>query len=315
MEGNFLSRYENKILEFERRIEKDPKNRARHEKEMCDYMIDCIPFIKEYHAPEDIAPKIDVNNAFNAKVTKKLQRKEIFEKYLGDVEGQVIDKARDFQKHSCSACKSSNIFMNYRASEMVCSNCGIVSYVLSEELTYKEEQETSEKTINYSYKRENHFNEWISQFQAQESTTIPPEVIQQLRTEFKKLKIKEVAEITHAKVRALLKKLRLNKYYEHVPYIANSLNGMQPPKMTQVLEERLRIMFKEIQDPFDKHCPEERKNFLSYSYVLYKFCELLGEDEFLQCFPLLKSKEKLYQQDIIWKLICKELHWEFIRTI
>jgi hypothetical protein len=116
-------------------------------------------------------------------------------------------------------------------------------------------------------------------------------------------------------VRALLKKLRLNKYYEHVPYIANSLNGVQPPKMPQVLEERLRIMFKEIQDPFDKHCPEERKNFLSYSYVLYKFCELLGEDAFLQCFPLLKSKEKLYQQDLIWKLICKELKWEFIPTI
>ena len=90
---------------------------------------------------------------------------------------------------------------------------------------------------------------------------------------------------------------------------------MQPPKMPQVLEERLRIMFKEIQEPFDKHCPEERKNFLSYSYVLYKFCELLGEDDFLQCFPLLKSKDKLYQQDLIWKLICKELKWEYIPTI
>jgi hypothetical protein len=186
---------------------------------------------------------------------------------------------------------------------------------LSEELTYKEEQETSEKVVNYSYKRENHFNEWISQFQAQESTTIPPEVIQQLRTEFKKMKITKVTEITHAKVRALLKKLRLNKFYEHVPYIANTLNGLQPPKMSVVLEERLRIMFKEIQEPFDKHCPEDRKNFLSYSYVLYKFCELLGEDQYLPCFPLLKSKDKLYQQDLMWKNICGDLRWEYIPTI
>ena len=74
-------------------------------------------------------------------------------------------------------------------------------------------------------------------------------------------------------------------------------------------------MFQQIQNPFDKHCPEERKNFLSYSYVLYKFCELLSEDEYLPCFPLLKSKEKLYQQDVIWKKICKELQWEFIATI
>jgi hypothetical protein len=193
-------------------------------------------------------------------------------------------------------------------------DCGLAVNNFTHEMTYKEEQETSERVISYSYKRENHFNEWISQFQAQETTTIPPEVIQQLRTEFKKMKIKKLTEITHAKVRTLLKKLRLNKYYEHVPYIANSLNGMQPPKMTQILEERLRIMFKEIQEPFDKNCPQDRKNFLSYSYVLYKFCELLGEDQYLQCFPLLKSKEKLYQQDVIWKLICKDLKWEFIPT-
>ena len=91
--------------------------------------------------------------------------------------------------------------------------------MISEELTYREEQETSEKVVNYSYKRENHFNEWLSQFQAQETTNIPTEVIEQLRSELKKIKVKNVEEITHARVRGLLKKLKLNKYYEHVPYI------------------------------------------------------------------------------------------------
>jgi len=85
--------------------------------------------------------------------------------------------------------------------------------------------------------------------------------------------------------------------------------------MEQVTEDKLRKMFKDIQEPFDRNCPKERKNFLSYSYVLYKFCELLGEDEFLGCFPLLKSKEKLHHQDVIWKKICKDLQWEFIPTV
>ena len=146
-------------------------------------------------------------------------------------------------------------------------------------------------------------------------TTIPDEVMDQLRAELKKMKIKKLDEITHAKIRGLLKKLRLNKYYEHVPYITNILNGIRAPNMPQEFEERLRIMFKDIQKPFDDNCPAERKNFLSYSYVLYKFCELLGEDEYLQYFPLLKSKEKLYQQDVIWKKICADLLWEFIPTI
>ena len=37
--------------------------------------------------------------------------------------------------------------------------------------------------------------------------------------------------------------------------------------------------------------------------------------EFLTCFPYLKSNEKLRQQDAIWKNICKELKWEFIKSL
>jgi hypothetical protein len=74
-------------------------------------------------------------------------------------------------------------------------------------------------------------------------------------------------------------------------------------------------MFAEIQEPFQRNKPPERKNFLSYSFTLYKFCELLGEDSMLVYFPLLKSNEKLYKQDQIWKKICKDLRWEFIPSI
>jgi hypothetical protein len=86
-------------------------------------------------------------------------------------------------------------------------------------------------------------------------------------------------------------------------------------KMPGTLQERLKNMFNEIQSPFDKHCPPDRKNFLSYSYVLYKFCELLSEDQYLIYFPLLKSRDKLASQDSIWRNICKELMWEFIPTV
>jgi len=172
-----------------------------------------------------------------------------------------------------------------------------------------------EKNIVYSYKRENHFNEWISQFQAKESTSVPEEVVTKLRAEFKKQKIKDLSEITHEKVKGLLKKLGYAKYYEHVAYISTILNGITPPTMPEALEHRLRLMFHKIQAPFEKHKPATRKNFLSYSYVLYKFCELLGEDQYLPCFPLLKSKEKLYVQDEIWSKICKELQWQYIKTV
>ena len=314
MEGNFLSRYNNKIGEWRELIDEDPGNRKKYESEMSDYIIKCMPYMTQY--TDDVGEEINTDNVFNVKETVGLKRKDIFTDYLIDVEKQNISRPRERTMETCQTCPDSNIIHIHDTSDLVCDGCGVVvAALISEELTYKEEQETSEKVVNYSYKRENHFNEWLSQFQAQEMTTIPPEVIEQLRAELKKIKIKNLEDITHAKVRGLLKKLRLNKYYEHVPYITNILSGIKPPNMPQELEEYLRIMFKDIQKPFDENCPTERKNFLSYSYVLYKFCELLGEDEYLQYFPLLKSKEKLYQQDVIWKKICHDLKWEFIPTV
>lgn len=52
---------------------------------------------------------------------------------------------------------------------------------------------------------------------------------------------------------------------------------MPAPKLPAALEARLKQMFAEIQAPFAKHCPPNRKNFLSYGFTLYKMCELLGE--------------------------------------
>ena len=314
MEGNFLSRYNNRINEWMIKIDEDPANKSMYESDMSEYIMQCMPYLKQY--TDDVDKEVTTDNIFNCKETVGLQRRDIFVDYLIDVEKKNLDRAIEKKMDECPNCVTSNIFQFNDTSELVCDRCGmVVDVLISEELTYKEEQETSEKVINYSYKRDNHFNEWLSQFQAQEMTTIPPEVIEQLRNEFKKMKIKSLNEITHAKVRGLLKKLKLNKYYEHVPYITNILSGIKPPKMVQELEERLRLMFKDIQKPFDKNCPTERKNFLSYSYVLYKFCELLSEDSYLKYFPLLKSKEKLHQQDLIWKKICQDLHWEFIPTI
>tara|TARA_R110001632_G_scaffold45265_1_gene115042 strand:- start:6183 stop:7004 length:822 start_codon:yes stop_codon:yes gene_type:complete len=273
-----------------------------------------MPYLDQHI--DDGDEKTNTDNVFNVKEIVGLKRKDIFTDYLRDVEKKNIYKPQERTSDVCKTCPDSNIIHFHDTSDLVCDGCGaIVAALISEELTYREEQETSEKIVNYSYKRENHFNEWLSQFQAQEMTNIPTEVIDQLRSELKKMKIKNLEDITHAKIRGLLKKLRLNKYYEHVPYITNILNGIKPPNMPQELEEYLRIMFKDIQRPFDDNCPTVRKNFLSYSYVLYKFCELLSEDVYLQYFPLLKSKEKLYQQDVIWNKICNDLKWEFIPTV
>jgi hypothetical protein len=74
-------------------------------------------------------------------------------------------------------------------------------------------------------------------------------------------------------------------------------------------------MFIAVQPAFEKHCPKDRKNFLSYSYCLYKFFELLGYEQFLETFTLLKGRDKLARQDEIFQKICEELDWQFIPSV
>ena len=235
MEGNFLSRFNNKIDEWTRLIEDEPHNKAEHEHAMSEYIIKCMPYMNQY-AEEDVEVTTNSDNVFNAKETKGLARGSLYTDYLIEVENQsILRKPKTNRIDRCTSCELSNVIHCHNASELVCDNCGLVlSTLISDELTYKEEQETS-KVINYSYKRENHFSEWLSQFQALESTTIPDEVIEELKCELKKMKIKKMCDITHTKVRGLLKKLKYNKYYEHTPYITNMLNGVKPPKMPQNL--------------------------------------------------------------------------------
>jgi len=301
------ARYENKLQE------------CKTDDEIAEYLLSCFSLIKEYTEETEETETSHTALGVQFKVRKKTQRKDIFKKYMNEIEGEYDPKdytqGQNEHELPCKGCgKVFTKMLDQVSSDEVCMECGRAERFQGDTLGFKEEQET-EKHIVYSYKRENHFNEWISQFQAKESTSVPDELINQLRSEFKKQKIKNVGEITHEKVRGLLKKLDKNKYYEHAPYIATIISGIQPPTMPQSLEDKLRLMFHKIQEPFEKHKPANRKNFLSYSYVLYKLCELLGEDRYLECFPLLKSKEKLYIQDQIWKGICKELSWEYYKTM
>jgi hypothetical protein len=93
------------------------------------------------------------------------------------------------------------------------------------------------------------------------------------------------------------------------------LNGNPPPTITPEIEDKIRAMFQEIQAPFLLYCPNDRTNFLSYSYILYKFFELLELDEYKVYFPLLKSRDRLIAHDQIWKKICDYLKWEFIQSV
>ena len=116
-------------------------------------------------------------------------------------------------------------------------------------------------------------------------------------------------------MKEILKRLGLSDYYEHIVHIITKITGKHPPILSREIEEEIKQMFKDIQEPFAKYCPKNRTNFLNYAYVLHKIFQILQMDEFLSYFPLLKSREKLRAQDEIWKPICRDMDWEFIPSV
>ena len=233
-------------------------------------------------------------------------------KFLSNIDHSFIN-VNDFvfQTDTCKHCNVGELIPVEHEGILVCNNCSkyVVYFFESEKPSYKE---PPKEACFYAYKRINHFKEILAQFQAKETTQIPPEVIDNIKLQIKKERI-SLSKFTNTKAKDILKKLGYNKFYEHIPYIKDKL-GIKPPTMTPQLEEQLCNLFMEIQGPYAKFCPDDRVNFLNYYYTIYKLCELLRQTQFLSYFPLLKDREKQIEQDEIWKKICAELNWEFIPT-
>ena len=252
--------------------------------------------------------------------TDGLNRDKMLEKYLAVVDpdsiksGVLPGSGIEPGWGCCPACAVEMTLFQTEAT-LCCPACGYEEFILidSEKPSYKD---PPREITYFAYKKINHFNEWLAQFQAKENTDIPQDVIEAIMAELRKQRISDPKKIKAEKIREILQKLKFSKMYDHVQQIKNLIqNQMTNLTLSKEMEEKLQHMFKEIQPAFIKYCPKGRSNFLSYPYVLYKMCQLLEMDEFLPCFQLLKSREKLYQQDQVWQKICAEMRWQFIRSI
>jgi hypothetical protein len=298
-------------------------------KNELDYYIKTIDILTEYYSDNDggdddfntesdnennilnyLQPKNQEIKDKNAK--KKLSKVKLHERYLELVENNYSGRKIFTNVERCLDCNCDRV-VNQVDGSLVCDKCGSVETIVTEtdKPNYKE---PIPDNTTYAYKRKNHLNEILSQVQAQESTEIPSHVYDKIISEINKRRIRK-EDIDIERMRRILKRLNLRKYYEHVPHILYKINNFPPPTFTRDTIETFRRMFEAIQEPFAIYRPLKRKNFLNYFYVLHKFCQLLKLYEYLKYFPLLKNPKKLKEQEIIWGKICKFLGWKMIHSI
>jgi hypothetical protein len=208
-------------------------------------------------------------------IDKSLKKSEYKDELLSILDKQHNKNIPVFNNDICEGCKYDIKTIEPMDGYITCISCGLVHEVIYDKEyvpTYKEFQDI-EFVPYFMYKKINHFQDWINFIQGKENTTIPTDIILKIKKEIKRLKLND---IDYYVLRSVLKKLKLNKYYENSSLILNILNigNHKSVSLTREQENILINKFKIIQRPYDKHIPEGRSNFLSYSFILRKLCIL-----------------------------------------
>jgi hypothetical protein len=236
------------------------------------------------------------------------------------------DKTRRYQdaqikEKQCPECKSDLIHDSVQHAMICSSGCGYSrSHYIANTTSHMSYDDIRASSVSrkYTYRRINHFRDFVRQVQGKSNVPPAPELTKLLRHEFFKCHTK-VDDIHPKLVRKKLKKLNKSEHYEIVVVLTMVLN----PKFTPISipperEEKLCFMFLQAEPVYEKiksRVRKSRRNFMSYPVAAFKLCQLNGWSEYLHAFTLLKSDKLLVEQDKYWKLICSELNWKYISTV
>lgn len=310
------SKIKSKIKELRNEI----FNHDKKVKEKTNYFLNAYDLIEKYHDMDEnqMKTKMNIINFFNKKKNTETEnklsnKKQLLDEYIYITNNYDAKSSLTNNNIICINCNI-NMVLSKKSDFMICIQCGQLENNLIE-------CDINKNLLNDCYgkssiyQRKNHFKEWLNQLQARETIEIPQDVIDKIIIELKNNNITNLATIEITLIKKILKKIHLSKYYENAFHIIYLINGLQPPILTIHIEKKLIEYFKMIEEPFQMYKKKERKNILRYSYILYKLCELLELDQFLSYFSLLKNRNKLMEQDQIWKMICNHLNWQFIPSI
>lgn len=289
------------------------------------YILDTFEILDKYLKLEDQENEL-LSKETNNDIDKLLNKINIEKRLLEESYYICVDPDhkpnRNLTKINSTFCENCNDLLHIEHGSAVCYNCGscFECLHLPEDLSYKEQQEMDYRH-QFTYEKLSHLEEWIKRFQAKENKEISQDILDKVILEAHKAKIHDLNKLEEKHVKAYLKKLKLNDYYDNIIAIINRINKRPPFVLTPQIENKIKEMFQKMQEPFNKF-KGVRKNMLSYGYLLNKYFLILDLPEFAKYIKLLKSPEKLRQQDEIFKKIVDHMveidpgtNWRFYPSL
>ena len=206
------AKIKDQIVEIEEEI-----NNLNNMTDALDYFDNTIDLLSKYYNDNNV----NIIDIFNIK--KNEDKAQIFNKYLKRTNQIDINYKKKIHIKVCSHCNVDKV-LHLQDGLITCMKCGNCDFILVDSDMPSFKDQIVENKPN-GYKRMNHFSELLNQFQGKESTEIPYEVFEKIIEEINKLRIEDLSTLNNYTIRAILKKLNLNFYYEHIPYIINKFDN------------------------------------------------------------------------------------------
>ncbi len=192
------------------------EDELQHAHPVEDYYLKNMDLLDEYYRRSDsgaaaptLAPK-DANTFLKFFQAAALEptgpsRKQMYDDYVQRMKLSNGPEAGQLMTEHCVNC---NMAREEITSEgiLVCPKCGSEEYALVVS-DFPSFRDPPKERNNYAYKKINHLNEILNQFQAKESTIIPDEVMNEVILEIRKRRITNIADLTEEDIRQILKKL------------------------------------------------------------------------------------------------------------
>ena len=154
----------------------------------------------------------------------------------------------------------------------VCLKCGQFMFPLVN--TFIQDEKIYDSFNNPSvYIRLSHFKDTLLQLQGKQTKRIPEDKFKIIKDQF----VPQPSVTSNIEVmKSLLKKLKFNKYIKITNNILTNLGIINPPVISDELEQVLCLKFTDLEENFCKLEENVRKNMLPLNFLLFKMFQELG---------------------------------------
>jgi hypothetical protein len=211
----------------------------------------------------------------------------------------------------CSAC-GTRMSVAPNMSMMLCVSCGVKERLQG--MIFEDDQffhQEGQRTKHGNYEPTKHCKLWVDCIQAREHKEIPAKVIEAVKREAQKDKVRFVRHLTCRQIRKYLQKTGYSSYNINTPLIRKLITGIMPPQLTDLEMRKIHIYFDRIIAIYAEIKPPNKTNTNYHPYYIMKILEQIIKNrkrrrEMIVCIHL-QSSETLIEHDLLWKKICARI--------